>query len=987
MFQGTDDGGAQPLLVVSDVGTSYKPAGVKFRQLVLSIRFVLCLNRTRSPASLHTVINIISSESESEIKKQRLKRLVKEKNLEALNDFGGVQEAVSFLQSESEPPIGVVGDLAQTVHGLGFWGSFILFVKGFWSCLYNSLNSCTILVLVIAADLSFAIGSLEQGLEHGWHDGVGILLAVFLLVIVPSVSSFYQKKRQEKKLLKIKNNVEVTVKRHEILQGVSVFDVKEGEIIHLKKGDRVPADGLLIKGENLILDEAINSHIDPHRNPFLFSGSVVEYGKGEMIAVSIDHDTAFRKGLLDVIVHPSQETLFQSRINKPYEFIEKFSLVVSLMLLLVVLTRLLCEKHKHDDYYNDKPESKGKLTVGFVANAFERMSFEFGKFRVSLVATVLLTMIIGIQHGMPLAITISLSLWRERMRRSHKVKCRNLSACGTLGLVSVICIDVTAEFSFHEVEVRELFVGEEKINPGMEFHPDIHQGFEVAARVLCLDPNTSVLLRNNLLNFWEKSGLKINKESPDQRFDFIDHKFLSSEKGIGVLRNKSIGDTEANLFHDHFYGNASTLLNMCSNYYDIRGRIHDIENRKDVFQKMVREMEERGLRPIAFACKQTNDHQVFEGELKLLGLMGLKFSHEKILLALKDLENIGVRIILTSEDELSVAINMTDGLGVQYDPNKQEIEGERFREIMKIDGMEKNELMKSITVMGKATSEDKLLLVKELKAKGETVALLGGLTSGDVPTLIEADIGIVQENRSTKVSRLVSDLSCEDVTSLNHTLKYGRSYYLNIQKFYQVQLTALISGLLINLICTMVSGKSPITTFHLIWVTLIMCLLGSLMMVMELNDAEVRNRVGGSDREQSLITRVILKKIVIHVLCQALVFLMLEYLGQKIMPHMEEDVRNTMIFNTFILCQIANLLGAITMGLVTNEVAVFHVVLHILWVMISVVSVLAVQVMVIEFDGTIVNGVKLSAVQWIICFLLALALGWASYIFFHFVLH
>lgn len=274
-----------------------------------------------------------------------------------------------------------------------------------------------------------------------------------------------------------------------------------------------------------------------------------------------------------------------------------------------------------------------------------------------------------------------------------------------------------------------------------------------------------------------------------------------------------------------------------------------------------------------------------------------------------------------------------------------------------------------------------------MKAKGETVALLGGLTSGDVPTLMEADIGIVQVNRSTRVSRLVSDLSCEDVASLNHTLKYGRCNYLNIQKFYQVQLTALISGLLITLVCTMVSGKSPITTFHLIWVTLVMCLLGSLMMVMELNDEEVRNHVRGSNRNQSLITRVILKKIVIHVLCQALLFLVVEYLGQKIMPHMEEDVRHTMIFNTFIICQIANLLGAITMGLVTNEVAVFQVVLQILWVMITVVGVLAVQVMVIEFDGTIVNGVKLSAVQWTICSLFALAFGWGSYIFFHFVLH
>lgn len=106
MLRGTDDdGGAQPLLVVSAVATKYKPAGFKFRQLVLSIRFVLCLNRTRSPPPVHTVIDVIPLESEREIKKRHLKQLVKEENLEALDAFGGVQGVVSFLRSESHSPV------------------------------------------------------------------------------------------------------------------------------------------------------------------------------------------------------------------------------------------------------------------------------------------------------------------------------------------------------------------------------------------------------------------------------------------------------------------------------------------------------------------------------------------------------------------------------------------------------------------------------------------------------------------------------------------------------------------------------------------------------------------------------------------------------------------------------------------------------------------------------------------------------------------
>lgn len=95
MFQRTADDGAQPLLV----GTPSKL--VRFRQLVLSIRFVLSLRRTSSPPPPQYTVIDVHFEDERDIQKQRLKKIVKEKNLKALKDFGGVEEAVSFLRSES----------------------------------------------------------------------------------------------------------------------------------------------------------------------------------------------------------------------------------------------------------------------------------------------------------------------------------------------------------------------------------------------------------------------------------------------------------------------------------------------------------------------------------------------------------------------------------------------------------------------------------------------------------------------------------------------------------------------------------------------------------------------------------------------------------------------------------------------------------------------------------------------------------------------
>ncbi|XP_022136264.1 putative calcium-transporting ATPase 13, plasma membrane-type [Momordica charantia] len=981
----TEDG-ARPLLAVTATtgGTSYKPLG--FRQLILTVRFVICLRKTRSPPSVnqpsrtsssrsYTAVEVHSDdkEDEREIKKQDLKLIVKRMDFEALEQFGGVEAAVSFMRSE--PQGSAKGGFELSVRTTSIWDSVFLFSEGFWYSLWLSLNSYSIFLLLIASGLSFAIGSLQQGLKDGWHDGIGTLVAVILLVFLPSVVGFYRKIAEEKELLKTKNKLEVTVERGETCQIVSVSDVKEGELIRLKKGDRVPADGLLIRGETLILDELINPEINADRNPFIFSGSVVKYGKGVMIAISTGADTALQKGLLGATVHPSEETLLQSRMNKPYELVEKLVLAVSLMILFVVLARLICKKR--DDYYNDKPETKREVTMGLMANVFERLFVKSWQ-KISFLATFLSTMLIGVQNGIPFAITVSLCMWREKIR-SYGGKSQNLSACGTMGLVSAICVDISGKLSFHEVEVDEILIGKEKLKLRLlaeSLHPHILEGFQQAVEVLIFDPMTSVHFGKKFLSSWENSGLGMNIEPLGPKFDIIDHKILSTRNCFGALMRKREG-AEANL-HLHYNGDASTILKMCSQYYDIRGIIHDMENHRDFLEKVINDMTIKGLRPIAFACKKTNDQVFEEGGLKLLGFVGLKYSCQKVKGALKDLKDLGVKITLTSEDELCVATAIAVDLGIQCGSNNQVVEGEKFREIMKSPGMEKNELMESITVMGKATPEDKHLLLQELKAFGHVVALLGGLKTSDAPTLREADVGVTEENWSTEVSGMVSDLTVEAPKSLASILKCGRCAYLNIQKFYQIQLTTSISGLLITLFCTFISGNSPITTVHLIWVTLIMSLLGGLMMVMELNEEEVKSPLEG-DRNQSLLTKDILKKIVIHVLCQTLLFLLSEYVGQKVpLPSMNEDVRHTMIFNTFILWQICDLLGV--MGLATEGVVVFKTVLQSHWFLISLVGVLSVQAMVIEFAGAIVNGVKLSAVQWAICFFfasLASILEWA----------
>ncbi|XP_060671416.1 calcium-transporting ATPase 12, plasma membrane-type-like [Ziziphus jujuba] len=80
---------------------------------------------------------------------------------------------------------------------------------------------------------------------------------------------------------KVRNSSENQI---EVLRGnkrkkISMYEIVVGDVVCLKIGDEVPADGLLVEGNNLQVEEDDQDgetvQVDPDKNPFLFSGSIV----------------------------------------------------------------------------------------------------------------------------------------------------------------------------------------------------------------------------------------------------------------------------------------------------------------------------------------------------------------------------------------------------------------------------------------------------------------------------------------------------------------------------------------------------------------------------------------------------------------------------------------------------------------------------------------------------------------------------------------
>jgi len=207
-------------------------------------------------------------------------------------------------------------------------------------------------------------------------------------------------------------------------------------------------------------------------------------------------------------------------------------------------------------------------------------------------------------------------------------------------------------------------------------------------------------------------------------------------------------------------------------------------------------------------------------------------------------------------------------------------------------------------------------------------------------------------------------------------VRWGRSVYANIQKFIQFQLTVNVAALIINVVSAVSSGQVPLNAVQLLWVNLIMDTLGALALATEPPTDHLmrRNPVG---RREPLITNIMWRNLLIQALYQVCVLLVLNFQGRTLL-HLEGDnkehaekVKNTLIFNAFVLCQVFNEFNArkpdefnVFKGITKNKL------------FIGIVGITVVlQVLIIEFLGKFTKTVKLNWSMWLISIIIGL-LSW-----------
>ncbi|XP_050228035.1 calcium-transporting ATPase 9, plasma membrane-type-like isoform X5 [Mercurialis annua] len=802
--------------------------------------------------------------------------------------------------------------------------------------------------------------------------------------------SDYRQSLQFQNLNEEKQNIQLEVMRGGRVLKISIFEIVVGDIVPLKIGDQVPADGILITGHSLAIDESSMTgeskivHKD-HRVPFFMSGCKVADGVGTMLVTGVGINTEWGLLMASISEDTGEETPLQVRLNGVATFIGIVGLSVAASVLAVLLGRYFTGNTKNSN--GDVQFVKGQTKISEAIDA------------VIKIFTIAVTIVVvAVPEGLPLAVTLTLAYSMRKMM-ADKALVRRLSACETMGSATTICSDKTGTLTLNQMTIVEAYVGRNKLNPSdnsSQLHSEVSS---LLYESVALNSTGNIFIPKDDGNV-EISGSPTEKAilswavKLGMKFDIIRSQskvlqvfpFNSEKKRGGVAVQRT--DSKVNI---HWKGAAEIVLVSCTRYMDSNGALQSIDEDKDFLKAAVDDMAARSLRCIAIAYRSYDSDKVPaeeedlqkwvlpEDDLVLLAIVGIKDPcRPGVKNAVRICTESGVKVRMVTGDNLQTAKAIALECGIlgsdadAMEPNI--IEGKVFRAYSEKD---RESIAKKITVMGRSSPNDKLLLVQALRKGGEVVAVTGDGTN-DAPALHEADIGLSMGIQGTEVAKESSDIIILDdnFASVVKVVRWGRSVYANIQKFIQFQLTVNVAALVINVVAAVSSGDVPLNAVQLLWVNLIMDTLGALALATEPPTDHLMHRspVG---RREPLITNIMWRNLLIQSTYQVCVLLVLNFGGKNIL-HLENegrehatDVKNTLIFNAFVLCQIFNEFNARK----PDEFNVFSGVTKNRLFIAIVGFTFILQIILIEFAGKFTSTVRLNWRLWLI----SLAIGFVSW--------
>ncbi|XP_059649152.1 calcium-transporting ATPase 4, plasma membrane-type-like [Cornus florida] len=840
--------------------------------------------------------------------------------------------------------------------------------RPFWMFIWDALQDLTLIVLIVCGVISVGVGLATEGWPKGMYDGLGILLCIILVVMVTAISD-YKQSLQFKDLDKEKKNIILQVTRDGSRQKVSIYDLVVGDIVHLSIGDVVPADGLFISGFSLVIDESSLSgesepvNVDKDR-PFLLSGTKVQDGSAKMLVTAVGMRTEWGRLMVTLSEGGEDETPLQVKLNGVATIIGKIGLAFAVLTFLVLTTRFLVVKALHNE-----------IAIWSTSDALRLLNF------FAIAVTIL---VVAVPEGLPLAVTLSLAFAMKKLM-NDKALVRHLSACETMGSATCICTDKTGTLTTNHMVVTKIWItGEAKEIKGNDNGDTLKSSISESVLSILLqsifqntssevvkgkDGKTNILgtpTESALLEFGLLFGGDFGAHTKD--FNIVKMEpFNSIKKKMSVLVAVPGGGHRA-----FCKGASEIILCMCDNIVNSNGECVPLsdEQRKNITD-VINGFACEALRTLCLAFKDientSNADSIPDDKYTLIAVVGIKDPvRPGVREAVQTCLDAGIIVRMVTGDNINTAKAIAKECGILTDDGLA-IEGPDFRNK---STHEMGQILPKLQVMARSLPLDKHKLVTLLRNEFKEVVAVTGDGTNDAPALHEADIGLAMGIAGTEVAKENADVVILDdnFTTILNVAKWGRSVYINIQKFVQFQLTVNVVALMINFVSACSSGSAPLTTVQLLWVNMIMDTLGALALATEPpHDGLMKRPPIG--RNVNFITKVMWRNIIGQSIFQLAVLGVFEFDGKRLLKLSGSDatsILNTFIFNTFVFCQVFNEINSRDM----EKINIFRGMFSSSLFMLIIISTVAFQIIIVEFLGAFADTVPLSWELWLLSILI-----------------
>ncbi|XP_062187697.1 calcium-transporting ATPase 1, plasma membrane-type-like isoform X2 [Phragmites australis] len=840
--------------------------------------------------------------------------------------------------------------------------------RTFWMYLWDASQDMTLMLLAFCAVISVVIGLATEGWPSGMYDGVGIMLTIFLVVMITAASD-YRQSLQFRDLDNEKKKIDIHVTRDGYRQKVSIYDIVVGDIVHLSIGDQVPSDGLYIDGYSLLVDESsLSGESEPVNvstaNPFLLGGTKVQDGSARMLVTAVGMRTEWGNLMETLSQGGEDETPLQVKLNGVATIIGKIGLAFSVLTFTVLMARFLVSK----------AHAPGGLLRWRVADALSILNF----FAVAVTIVV-----VAVPEGLPLAVTLSLAFAMKKLMQERALV-RHLSACETMGSASCICTDKTGTLTTNHMVVEKVWASgaaqtvstakgfdQLKSSVSENFSMVLLEGvFHCSGSEIVRDKDGKTTIMGTptetaILEF----GLEVEKH---MKVEHAGAKKLKVEPFNSVKKTMAVVVASPNAAgrpRAFLKGASEVVLQRCISVIDGTGGIEKLTEAKTKrVASAIDAFAGEALRTLCLAYQDVGTgNDIPSDGYTLIAVFGIKDPlRPSVREAVKTCHAAGINVRMVTGDNINTAKAIARECGILTDDGIA-IEGPEFR-VKSPDEM--REIIPRIQVMARSLPLDKHTLVTNLRGMFNEVVAVTGDGTNDAPALHEADIGLAMGIAGTEVAKENADVIIMDdnFSTIINVAKWGRSVYINIQKFVQFQLTVNVVALMVNFVSASFTGSAPLTIVQLLWVNLIMDTLGALALATEPPNEAMMQRppVGRGD---NFITKVMWRNIIGQSIYQLIVLGVLLFRGKSLLQmngaH-ADALLNTFIFNTFVLCQVFNEVNSREMEKINVFSGIFSS-----WIFSAVVgATVAFQVIIVELLGTFASTVHLSLRLWLISLLI-----------------